>query len=54
MTGLGHEDAFPRSRLSARSRFSEGTLAGTQGNGRDAPKVVVRQPLDSKQPRWAF
>jgi len=34
---MGHEDAFPRSRLSARCRFSQGTFARTQGNGRDAP-----------------
>jgi len=33
----GHEDAFPRSRLSAGCRFSQGTFAGTRGNGRDAP-----------------
>src|SRR5580698_1834096 len=32
----GHEDAFPRPRLSARCRFSQGTFAGTRGNGRDA------------------
>jgi len=29
----GHEDAFPRPRLSARCRFSQGTFAGTRGNG---------------------
>jgi hypothetical protein len=34
---LGQEDAFPRPRLSARCRFSQGTFAGTRGNGRDAP-----------------
>jgi hypothetical protein len=33
----GHEDAFPRPRLSVRCRFSQGTFAGTLGNGRDAP-----------------
>src|SRR5580693_2519474 len=33
----GHEDAFPRPRLSARCWFSQGTFAGTWGNGRDAP-----------------
>ena len=37
VTGLGHEDAFPQPRLSARYRFSQGTFAGTRGNGRDAP-----------------
>src|ERR1700730_18165822 len=33
----GHEDAFPRPRLSARSQFSQATFAGPRGNGRDAP-----------------
>src|SRR5215475_11091690 len=33
----GPEDAFPRQRLSARCRLSQGTFAGTRGNGRDAP-----------------
>jgi hypothetical protein len=28
-TALGHQDAFSRPRLSARSRFSQGTFAGT-------------------------
>src|SRR5580704_16989579 len=37
MTAMGHEDAFPRPRLSARCRFSHGTFAGTRSNGRDAP-----------------
>jgi hypothetical protein len=37
MTHLGHEDAFPRPRLSARCRFSQGTFAAMRGNGRDAP-----------------
>src|SRR5580692_8811868 len=36
-SALGHEDAFPRPRLSARCWFSQGTFAGTWGNGRDAP-----------------
>jgi hypothetical protein len=49
--GMGHDDAFPRPRLSARCRFSEGTLAGTRGNGRDAPIPAVRgvaiEPLGS-------
>jgi hypothetical protein len=40
-SGLGHEDAFPRPRLSDRCRFSQGTFAGTRGNGRDAPEAVV-------------
>ena len=29
----GHEDAFPRPRLNARCRFSQGTLVGTRANG---------------------
>jgi hypothetical protein len=39
---VGHEDAFPEPRLSARCRFSQGTFAGTLGNGRDAPIPAVR------------
>ena len=39
---MGHEDAFPTSRLSARCRFSQETFAGTRGNGRDAPIPVIR------------
>ena len=35
---MGHQDAFLRSRLSVRYRFSQGTFAGTRWNGRDAPK----------------
>jgi hypothetical protein len=41
MTGMGHEDAFPPSRLSVRYRFSQATFAGTRGNGRDAPKAAL-------------
>ena len=37
----GHEDAFPRPRLSARCRFRQGTFAGTRGKGRDAPSAVI-------------
>jgi hypothetical protein len=39
---MGHEDAFLRPKLSARCRFSQGTFAGTWGNGRDAPKATIR------------
>ena len=42
MTGMGHEDAFPRPGLSVRCRFSQGTFAGTPSNGRDAPIAAVR------------
>ena len=34
MAGTGHEDAFPRPRLSARCRFSQGTFAGTRASDR--------------------
>jgi len=37
MAEKGHQLAFLRPRLSARYQFSQGTLAGTRGNGRDAP-----------------
>jgi hypothetical protein len=37
----GQEDQFPRPRLNGRYRFSQGTLAGTRGNGRDAPKAAI-------------
>ena len=41
MAGMGHEDAFLRPRLNARYRFSKGTLAGTRGNGREAPLTAI-------------
>jgi len=41
-SGMGHEDAFPRPRLSARYRFSQGTFAGTRGNGPEAPIPDLR------------
>jgi hypothetical protein len=51
MTGEGHEDAFPRPRLSARCRFSQGTFPGTRGNDKVAPISAVRgaiiEPLRS-------
>ena len=53
MTPTGHEDAFLRPRLNARYRFSKGTLAGTRGNGRDAPQAVlpvVRTRPDGRDP----
>jgi len=37
----GHQDAFPRPRLSARCRFGQETFVGTRGNARDAP---IRDP----------
>ena len=43
---MGHQDAFLRSRLSVRYRFSQGTFAGTRCNGRDAAKPVF--PADPR------
>jgi hypothetical protein len=40
-TALGQEEPFPRPRLSARCRFSQGTFAGTWGNVRDAPLAAI-------------
>ena len=40
---MGHQDAFPRPGLSVRCRFSQGTFAGTHGNGREAPTAAVRR-----------
>jgi hypothetical protein len=37
---MGHENALPRPRANGRCRFGQGTIAGTRGNGRDAPKAV--------------
>src|SRR5215831_6186995 len=37
----GHEDAFPRPMVSARSRLNQGTFARTRCNGRDAPTADV-------------
>jgi hypothetical protein len=34
---MGHEDAFPRPRLSAPCPFSQRTFAGASGNDEDAP-----------------
>src|SRR5205807_680717 len=36
-SAMGHEDAFPRPRLSARCAFSKKTFAGTGSYGEDAP-----------------
>ena len=50
---MGHENAFPRSRLGTRYRFSQGTLPGMQGNGRDAPIAVIdcRRASDCSRPK---
>jgi hypothetical protein len=36
---IGHEDLFTPPRLSAGYRLDKPAFAGTQGNGRDAPKA---------------
>jgi len=43
MAAKGHRDAFLRPRWSVRYRFSQGILAGMQGNGRDAPTPDTRR-----------
>jgi hypothetical protein len=43
---MGHEDVFPPPRLSGRCRFSQGTFAGTRGNGEDAPIQAVRGEIE--------
>jgi hypothetical protein len=43
-SGLGHQGAFLRPTLDAGYGFSEGPLAGTQGNGREAPKLLWIPP----------
>jgi hypothetical protein len=43
MAGKGHENAFPPPRLSARCQFSQGTFAGTRGNGGNAPYAAIRE-----------
>jgi len=51
MTVLGHFDPFPPPRLSGRCRFSQGTFAGTCGNGEDAPETDCRSiALELLQP----
>ena len=41
MTALGHFNPFPLPRLNGCCRFSQGTIAGTRGNGEDAPTAVT-------------
>jgi hypothetical protein len=46
---MGHQDAFLWPRLGARYLFSQGTLAGAWGNGRDVLKVRrIPPPLASE------
>lgn len=58
-SGMGHEDAFALPRLSARYRFSQGTFAGTRGNGQDAPCPPFRRSSVATAPeavpgRWQW
>jgi hypothetical protein len=46
---MGHQDAFLPPRLSSRYPFSKRTLAGTQGNGRDAPKPVISDSVNRRR-----
>ena len=44
---MGHEDAFPRPRLSGRCRFSQGTFAGTRATGETRiPRIISGSPTD--------
>ena len=40
---MGHENTFAPPRLNARYLFCQGTLAGTRGNGQDAPLPAIRR-----------
>jgi hypothetical protein len=52
----GHEDAFPPTKLSNRSRLGKPTFAGTRGNEQDAPipaarlTTIDREQVDPKLP----
>ena len=39
--GVGHEEQYPRPRLSGRCRFGEATFAGVAANEKDAPTPAV-------------
>jgi hypothetical protein len=41
MAGMGHEERFPPTRLSAGCGFIKETIAGMRRNGRDAPKAAI-------------
>ena len=45
--GLGHQERFPPTRLSAGAGFRKETIAGMRRNGRDAPKADL--PVASGQ-----
>jgi len=46
--GVGHEDAFPTTTLSIRSRLGKPTVAGTRGNEQDAPIGVIRHCMGNR------
>src|SRR6516162_9968877 len=46
--GVGHEDAFPTTTLSIRSRLGKPTVAGTRGNEQDAPIGVIRRCMGNR------
>jgi hypothetical protein len=46
VTGTGHEERFPATRLSARCGFRKETIAETRCNGRDAPIPVVHEGIN--------
>jgi hypothetical protein len=48
MTLMGHQGAFLRPRLSARSRFRQATFAWTNRRGRVAPAPAVRPTTASR------
>lgn len=59
MTGMGHEGRFAPPSLNAGYEFRKETIAGTDGNERDAPKPAIRlswvervKPTQSGRPRW--
>jgi hypothetical protein len=43
MTGKGHEDQFPSTRLNAGYGFRKETIPGVRHKGRDAQVAVVEQ-----------
>jgi hypothetical protein len=54
MTGLGHEERFLPTSLSAGCGFRKETIAGMRRNGRDAPKAVTRGlAIERRAPRTA-
>jgi hypothetical protein len=42
MNEMGHKERFPPLWLNVRCVIRQGTVAGTNGNARDAPIAVIR------------